>query len=249
MRKDWKESAHRVGDWVRGGSWVPGHEVAYWVGTGKVSARDFATEARLAENTILKYQATWWWAAQAGVVPHAGELLSPDMELDFSGLTQDDWAGYYKTAMVNPPPWSPNGRPLEPRTGADRHVAKSQARPTPVQTRDAILNDPALEVAAREAIREKDRHRALERAKRRGGPVPAPTIDEADDWMAAHRKARRELTELLGLTPGLPKGQEFRDMVADAVTELRNYLDAIEQLSQGESMDDELARLLEDGAR
>lgn len=219
---NWQESARRVGAWVRGGSWLPGHDVAFWVGTDKVSARDFAKEAGLAENTIQKYLATWWWAAQDGVVPHAAEL-SANAAYDFGDLTQEDWAAYYRTACLNPPPWNPKGRPLEPRTGADRHVAKSQAELTPARIWDAVLSDPKNARAAAEALNTRNR-KAIERIRATGRKA----AQDADvvDWKPS-AGGRSELEIAADAMAEIGTVADEAVAIRDLVNEAKERLDTL----------------------
>lgn len=190
MSSSWEEDARIVGAFIKGGSFDIGHRITRHVGTGEVTMREFAEAAGLAENTIAKYYAAYLWAAKDGVVPAVAEL-SPDSEYDFGGLTQEAWAGYYRTAMVNPPPWNPGGRPLEPRTGADRHVAKSQAAPTLEQIEAAIVADKEFAKAARRALDKRlaqIAEKAREDAVERGVPVEVAYAEEpAGDQLAGTR--------------------------------------------------------------
>lgn len=182
MKHDWKEDARFVGAFVRGGNWEVGLRIARNVEIGKgngrpsktvykypvsdrISIDEFAREAGISSRTVRRYLATWEWAAGDGVVDHAVDLTAGD-EYDFSEFSQDDWKEYYEVAMMNPPPWNPQGQPLDPAYGGGRNKT-----PTREQIKDAIRSDPKAEDAAWEAIQEKQaakRDRFIEDRERAG---------------------------------------------------------------------------------
>lgn len=264
---DWKEAAHFVGAYVRGGQWEVGLDVAKFVDpTGKggprtdqnssvrVSLREFSEEAGLTQNTIAKYLATWEHAADAGVVAHYADL-DPEDEYDWenSGLTKEDWDTHYRAAVVLPPPWGkPDAKPLEPRKGPERHIGKEHLTPSPEAVAEAIKADPEIAVAASKALNEKW---ADEDEKVTTTPTPTPPTPESmDDWVTMTSKfeaAKRNLSDVLGLAMnirGFAKKHGQVEATLERVGEVRNILDAIEGLAQGESIDEGLARLLEEGA-
>jgi len=163
---DWKQAAHFVGAFVRGGNWEVGLEVAKYVAvddgrggklqdlavSGRASIAAFAEEADLSRPTIAKYLATWEHAAKAGLVDYSADL-SPEDEYDWeaSELTDKIWATHYGKAVALPPPWLPEvnpktGKPyapLERRKGADRHVAQEHLV-SKKTIKAAIEKDPSL---------------------------------------------------------------------------------------------------------
>lgn len=234
----WQEDARVVGALIRGGSFEIGFRIARHVGTGEVTMGEFAEAAGLAENTIAKYYAAYLWAADDGVVPEIAEL-SPDSEFDFGALTQEEWAGYYRTAVMNPPPWNPSGRALEPRTGADRHVAKAQAELTPARIRDAVLSDPKHARAAAEALNARNRL-AMERIRATGRKA----ADKADltDW----EPAVRDRSELEIAADAMAEIGAIADEVVtirDLVSEARERLNALVE-NQGAVGDELIVELL-----
>jgi transposase-like protein len=72
---------------------------------------------------------------------------------------------------------------------------------------------------------------------------PTPETDDLVGWEVSVRKVERGLKELLGKAMALPSNAEYRDIARESVAELRQYLDAVDQIAQGDSLDDELRRL------
>ena len=106
----------------------------------------------------------------------------------------------------------------------------------------AILADPAVRLAAREAIATADR---------RGKPIidSTPEPDQFTRVVLAMTGAKRTLTDALGAVVNLNgiQAQQKRRVVADLVGEIRMVLDAIEGAARGESLDEGLERLLAEG--
>jgi hypothetical protein len=216
MASSWKDDAHFVGAFVRGGDWEIGLRVARNVtvdngnpnkaharSSTRVSLKEFAREAGISEKTVAKYLAAWEWAALERVVDPSTEL-DPDDEYDWggSGPTPEDWAVFYKKACQNPPPWNPRGGALEPRKYPERNVGKDHVVPTPEQVRAAIKSDPELaEAAAKAWVEVAEKKRAARRGNRKiVDPEPEPTfeqmgpIDKALYWAdaAVEEAGRRE---------------------------------------------------------
>ena len=213
---DWQEDARFVGAFIRGGNWECGlriarrvtvdkgtaHRVMASSGHERISIRDFSEEAGVSKTTIAKYLATWEWAADADHVDPSADL-SPDDEYDFEalGLDQDKWAEFYQVACTNPPPWNPQGKPLEPRRTPERHVSKEQTAASPKPTREqiteaikedpeaakavvkeAIKADPEVHKAAREAVNEVHKERADAFRAKHADKAPQPKPDVAADY-------------------------------------------------------------------
>jgi hypothetical protein len=182
MESSWKDDAHFVGAFVRGGDWEIGLRVARNVTpnnkggrpktsgisevSGRVSLVEFAKEAGVHADTIAKYLAAWEWAALERVVDPSAEL-GPDDFYDWkqSGPTPEDWKFFYKKACQNPPPWNPYGKPMEPRKYPERNVGKDQiAGLSEAEIKERYKTDAKFRRAVNKAHRELAEERAAERA-------------------------------------------------------------------------------------
>ncbi len=108
----------------------------------------------------------------------------------------------------------------------------------------AILADPAVALAAREALTERDRQHK---------PVvdPAPRPDEFTSLVIALRSAKRALQDALSKSTSISglRARTKRDVIASLAADIQSLADAIGSVARGESMDDELTKLLiEEGA-
>lgn len=240
---NWKDDAHFVGAFVRGGSWEVGLRIARRVQadkgrggrneaavTNRVSEREFATEAGIAVRTVGRYLDAWEKAAADGKVDPAIEL-APEDEYDWAQgeFTQAQWDQYYASARYGD-------------TGG------SKRPPTKREIADAIKEDPDARLAAIEAIEEAEQaaDRSRGQDKFPGGDKP---VDDLVSVSVAVRKAKRALQELLGKVVDFKDYPDGRDIIREYVEELQKYLDAIGQVAQGDSMDAELEKLLEGGVR
>jgi hypothetical protein len=246
----WKEDARFVGAFVRGGDWEVGLRIARNVEIGageggeparsrRISLEAFANEAGIDRKTVTKYLAAWEWAADAGLVDHAADL-NPDDSYDFeaAGFSADQWQDYYHVACQNPPPWNPQGKPLEPRKGTD-HVSKEQVA-------EAIESDPAIALAAREAIEKRDAQYKLEQGKRDDKVTDSSPMTDLVRIVMEFRKIKRALHDVLGLVTDLDFDEARRKGVLGNVSHIQQYLDAITQATKSNSIDTEYTQLLDD---
>ncbi len=104
----------------------------------------------------------------------------------------------------------------------------------------AILADPAVAVAAREALAERDR---------RHKPVtdPGPPPDEFTSLVITLRAVRRSLHDSLGKAMHIGRSRHKREVVGEVAGDVQRLAGAIVLMAQGEPIDDELVRLLEEG--
>lgn len=273
---NWQEDARFVGAFIRGGDWEVGLRVARSVtvdkgtahrlpknlGRERVSMTEFAEEAGLSQPTVAKYLAAWEWAADAGKVDLSAELASDDeYDWETAGLTQSEWAEFYQVACENPPPWNPQGKPLEPRKSPDRHVAQEHVvtdrtvrdyiKAKPEVVADAIKEDPRVELSATEAIEAREAQRAREKATITDRTAPKEPMQDATSLFIKLSAAKRNLQDSLGLALDIRGHLEeaTRAHVFESVAQLRGLVDAIESAANGESIDAELAKLLDEGAR
>jgi hypothetical protein len=261
---DWKEDAHFVGAFVRGGSWEVGLRIARRIilpshVRGRISLDEFAAEAGIAAQTVQKYLATWEYAASASAVPSASELTD-DEELDFSNLDQETWLMYYREAMVE------SG--LEKRKGAARHVGRKAivdaiaGDPSLLAeamkgdgVAEAIEDDPAAAVAMRNALRQRDRKILDRRRLRREVEAvsePSAAAQESKIFLAL-AKMRRDMLASTGEViaaagTSLDTSDEAKEGYEERVVLLRHTLndclDAIESALSGKSIDNELEELI-----
>ena len=233
---DWKQDAQFVGAFIRGGNWEIGLRVARNVtpnegeggkkpaSSGRISIRDFATEAGISKTTVSKYLAAWEWAADSGIVDYSADL-SADDEYDWetAKLTQEDWASYYEVACNNPPPWNPDGKPLEPRKGINRHVSQdisddavvTAIKSKPELITEAVISDnSAGNKVAQAAIRGLNRKAKQEEAK-----LPQSKLTPKE--RALERKEREAFLDDLG--------QKFDKATAPVL--LSSILDMLEEIT------------------
>lgn len=260
----WKEDASFVGAFVRGGNWEVGLRIArnVEIGSGqgertdfhakarksRVSASDFAAEAGIGRDTVRRYLAAWEWAADEGLVDHAADLSADDTyEFETSGLGQAEWKEFYEIACMNPPPWNPQGKPMDSAYGGGRQERQPTKPPSREQIAEAIKSDPASRLAAREAIELADRERTSRKPDPHGKQTPP-----MEQFVQLHiqlRSAKRALADALGYVidmRGATDADEVRASVSGYVQQLRHVLDLIDEAAQGKSLDDELAELLQD---
>ena len=157
---------------------------------------EFGVEAGISQPTVRRYLAAWEWASEAGMVDPAAEL-GPEDEYDFSEFPKSErteggdwvegcWKSFYEVAAMNPPPWNPQGKAMDPAYGGGRQetAVTNTPAPTPAQVATAIKNDRAAEQAAKETIyemMETDRNHAIEAVKARGGTItPIADIRKRD---------------------------------------------------------------------
>jgi hypothetical protein len=254
----YQEDTRFVGAFIRGGDWEVGLRVARNVmvdaGHGgklselRVSLADFAKDAGVSQNTVAKYLAAWEWAAKDGYVAASADLAVDDeYDWESSGLTQDDWKGFYTYACDNAPPWNPDRKPLEPRKSPERHVSKTAIteaiKNDPTIAAEAIKSDPKVRSAARKAIREVDAE-----AVEQDDVDPVEVLDYGDEleyrMVEAKSKIRsasillgRAAEDLLGFDPTEDVVQVMKDHMVKA-----ELLQA--RISCG-SIDNELVALLE----
>lgn len=258
-----------VGAFVRGGGFEVGKRIMRNItdihaADFRTLVKAFAKKAYIHVSTVDKYVATWHLLVVEEVLTLKADEIEDGFNWEAHGLTQEVWHDAYKRACQLPPPWKPHGRPLEPRTGAHRHVSKADTELTPEKLTELLVSDPSklakvlkdnpglvmnllegnplLEVIFNEMLT-KLHHKRRPTTDPKGPKTPH---DILDDWVALKRGVRVDLTELLSLTTGLPKTAEIQVIVDAAVTELGEYLSAIKQIAAGASMDDELERLLEE---
>lgn len=267
----WKEDARFVGAFVRGGDWEIGLRIARSVevnaGEGgkprsstRISVAEFAREAGISDKTVAKYLAAWEWAAGEGLVDHAADL-NPADEYDFSMFPQSAkdengewvdgcWKAFYEIAVMNPPPWNPQGKPLDSNYGGGRQekAATKPSTPTREQIQDAIKTDPSVRLAAREAIEEVEIERTQSRARQHSDVAAGERpLTDLVSLSTSVRAAKRDLQDLLTKVIEFKDYPEGRQIVGEYVDELQRYLDAIRQAAMGNSFDAELARLIEEG--
>jgi hypothetical protein len=232
----------------------------------RVSVRQFADDAKaigynISPNTVAKYLAAWEWAAHDMVVPFGAELTA-DTEIDWIGgherdpdpkvaEDREEWSKFYAKACKNPPPWNPTGKPMEPRKAPSRHVGRKTlidaVKDDPSLIAEAIKEDPATALRAREAIAYRD-SAAKQRNTDRHGKQETP-MEQLVGLHVQLRSAKRTLTEALGFVidlRGITDTDEVRAAVSGYVEQLRHVLDLIDEAAQGKSLDDELAQLLQD---
>lgn len=213
----------------------------------KVSASEFAEKSRTSAARVLRYLDAWDRAAAAGVVP-VSALLVPGEELD--GLAVDDlpnWGDHYDaTGSHNMPKdklpaYEEAAEEAGVSAGAVIRAGKNKAA-----IAAAIKADPAVALAARDAIAERDRRQ--KKSADPHGKQDAP-MTQLVNLQIQLRSAKRTLTEALGHVidlRGITDTDEVRASVAGYVQQLRHVLDLIDEAAQGRSLDDELAELLED---
>ena len=157
---------------------------------------EFGVEAGISQPTVRRYLAAWEWASEAGMVDPAAEL-GPEDVYDFSEFPKSErteggdwvegcWKSFYEVAAMNPPPWNPQGKAMDPAYGGGRQetAVTNTPVPTPAQISAAIKNDRAAEQAAKETIyemMETDRKHTTEAVKARGGTItPITDIRKRD---------------------------------------------------------------------
>ncbi len=264
---DWKEDAHFVGAFIRGGSWEVGLRIARRVQVThkmaspreRIPIEAFAREAGIAPSSVQKYLVTWEHAAHAGKVPHALDLRALS-ELDFCGFTQDDWMDHYRLAVVE------SG--LEKRKGATRHVGRKAivdaiaGDPSLLAeamkgdgVAEAIEDDPAAAVAMRNALRQRDRKILDRRRLRREVEAvsePSAAAQESKIFLAL-AKMRRDMLASTGEViaaagTSLDTSDKAKEGYEERVVLLRHTLndclDAIESALSGKSIDNELEELI-----
>lgn len=263
MSTTYEEDVRFIGAFARGGKWEIALRIARRVeiGNGQGERTDLGTKcaevherhslAKIARDTglhrktVQKYLATWEWAANDGVVDPSAELsLDTEYDWEASGIGQDEWDEYYETAMLNPPPWNPQGAPLEPRVGPKR----SSRDVTPAQIAEAIQESPQHEQAAWEAITEKAAERTAPQRKQKREPTSPSTMEEWTRMSGKFAAARRLLEEVLGAAMnirGFAESKGQREATLEMVAEIRVVLDAIAGVAEGESLDEEWKRLAE----
>ena len=245
----YEEDVRFVGAFVRGGNWEVGLRVARNVGRGQMpsTAKDFARDAGISVDSVRRYLRAWNQAAADGYVDPA-VALTPDTELTWieDTHTKKLWDYYYDHARY--------GAEVADAAWEQKHAEPSDAvfvpkrTPTKREITEAIQADPAIRLAARDAIAKSDRENR---------PAPSPfeppanTMDEFGklvlDMVAAKRSLQSALTRTLDIH-GF-RQEDRREAIAKYVRELSDILTAIEEAASGRSMDEELARLLEEGAR
>ena len=266
MSDNWKEDARFVGAFVRGGDWEVGLRIARNVeipgsesiSADRVTGSEFAREAGISYRTVARYLAAWEWAAKEKVVDHSAKI-KPQHVYDFSALTTDDWAYYFKMAQENPAPWNPDGKPLRPQATPEQRrdevvteqvekaiksnpkAAKAAADALPAKTIvEKIKTDPEVEKEARKAVYEKDSERwAEERAVIKD---PRQDYDDSNTLLMRMRAAKVNLQEALSLS--LKTSLADPEIVTALADQIRALLTAIEGAAHGESLDDEIAALL-----
>lgn len=184
----YEEDVRFVGAYLRGGKWEVALRIARNVtpdaGNGgrpevgpRHSFNQFAKDSGHSIETVRRYYKAWQKAAADGVVDPA-ETLSADSEYDWenSGLTQEDWDGFYTEARYG-------GSNAKKRPASKQDVI------------DAIKDNPEIAEAAWEAIEEK----AIERAQdaqlaaiQRGGCATKVDKDKLGSaWAAVKGAAKR----------------------------------------------------------
>ena len=141
----YEEDVRFVTAFARGGDWELGLRVARNVDPGpirgdkKVTLTKFASDVGLSKDSVSRYYKAWEKAAADKVVDPADSLVA-DSEYDWeaSGLTQEDWAGYYDAARYGDKPASQPKRP-----------------PSKKDVTDAIKSDPDIAAAAEDALADK----------------------------------------------------------------------------------------------
>lgn len=225
----------------------------------KLSVRDFAKASHQTHQIVAAYLDAWESAADEELVPHADEL-SPDDAL--AGLefapethTAESWLVYFDALMAD-------------KRAKDRAYDEQRRypKPTPEQIAEAITTDP--EVRANPKVRDavvdvvktdtKTRQAASRvitdhyREQQRAHPDSADKHrTNEDEFMAITenlRWAKTYLQNTLGKAVNIPLHGDRGEIVLTATKELRALLEAIENLAKGGSFDDELSRLLEEGA-
>jgi WhiB family transcriptional regulator, redox-sensing transcriptional regulator len=238
---------------LRGGDWQIGLRIARRVQVGagngrppktgknlpvpeRKSLREVAKDIGVSHPTVMKYFAAWEWAADAGIVTPAAEL-DYQADYDLSALTQDQWRQFYRTACDNPPPWNPQGKPLEPRRETVNDTAIPEATEAEVSQRSIfevvnghpVTDNKVADMAGRDIPAKTDAH------------VSTATLA---DVRMVYRRAKRDLNDMLNAVNQL-RGvdDESRAAIVAIVQELRGQLLAIEQATAGQ-LDAELAALL-----
>jgi len=183
------------------------------------------------KQTVVKYRATWKAAIDAGIAQHVS--LGDKVE-----LPDADWHDYY---------------PGDYRDGTpERHVAKKDVEVTPEKIAAAIKSDPAAAITARDAIEERDAATELAKAKAQKetvcdlGPTEGEHANDLVGMVIKFRKARKILTEILGEAVTLKaKDDQTREIVSGNKESIQAVLDAIEEVVEGRTFDEELAELLD----
>ncbi|TDD02978.1 hypothetical protein E1292_22300 [Nonomuraea deserti] len=147
----------------------------------RVSAREFASEAKTSARRVLAFWRAWNRLADTGVVPHA-MALEPDRDVELPDVKKYPFygeKGYYRSS---------DARPIsdERRDAIEREAASSGTRPAaityviehPKAVKTALLADESARAAAREALAEFDARQAA--------------ADAADRAAAADVTARRQ---------------------------------------------------------
>jgi len=139
----WREDAHTVGAFTRGGDWACGHLVVRR--PNEVTVKEFAKEAALHPSTVLKYEKAWNLAAADGLVPESINV-SPDTLIKWEHLDDATWEVYYRQALVAED--GARGGALEKRKGARRHLGAKKLV-------EAVAEDPKLVAQVLRTVREK----------------------------------------------------------------------------------------------
>ena len=244
---------------MRGGTWEAAHRLARRTDvtgggdTERASLKQVAEDAGVHWTTAAKWIAALEWAAIDKKIPYRLADLKPTTEFDYSHLTIEEWRDYYKQACINAPPWDPSARPLEPRTGANRHVSKKDLTEMSMEDLQELLEsgDPTTVRRVREALRKIDQARALANASAKNKGSNNPAADELDEqWeiVLKLRALQRVLKDLVGpaMNIGGPNSDVIRQGIVEEVVKARMLLDAVEIGASGESLDDELSELLEE---
>ncbi len=214
--------------------------------TFKVSAREFADMAGTTAGRVLRYLKAWDAAALDGCVPESA-LLVPGEELDnFDPENLPAWETFYSWESSRTSPES-----------LDRYTAAAEEEGTTARTtvsvahnkkaiRAAIKADPAVRLAAREALAEVE----IKQARSKARPPAANSDEPLTDLVSLSttvRATKRNLQDLLSKVIEFKDYPDGRQIVGEYVDELQRYLDAIRQAAMGNSFDAELTRLLEEG--
>ena len=183
-------------------------------------------------STVKKYRDTWQKLVDKGKV--APVRLGDTAEWD-STLKWHEWyPGDYR-----------DGTP-------ERHVGKEHVAVTPAKVKEAIEADPALAIAAREALAERGAKLDKERASYEAGlPKDGPMV-QLNKLHMQLRGVKRTLTDALGNIidiRGVTDTDEVRAAISGYVGQIRHILDLMDEAAKGKSLDDELAELLMDEER
>lgn len=253
------QDAQEFGVHLRSGGWRLGLLVARSVMPGagqshrgsrrngrtdeKVSGEKFAELAGTSRPRALRYYDAWEKAAAAGHVPHAADL-NPGVEVDLPDDEQVPWSDFYSAG----------------RSSNIESVRRS--KPAVAQ---AIAEDPEFAAAAARALVESQPQALaaavtadpvaadhMEAALSQGHPRSLPrrefeptAYDLVADLRSIHRTFDRIATAVTGgrvvITP------EMTESVLAEVEWLANALDLIKSGVQSDSLDAQLARLVEEG--